>query len=144
MLFPQDDSVSPGDKKNWNRNDSQKSSLNGCESPKFGRKPMSATSTEDLIASKSFGDSCISNISLELETIKQEIVREMRKEINRMKLDIIESMYYSFIINNLSVQLKTINVCVIAVLILAYTYYIDFFAVKFALGFDNILFFFQA
>ncbi|XP_025422573.1 vasodilator-stimulated phosphoprotein isoform X3 [Sipha flava] len=89
---PQDESVSPGDKKNWNRNDSQKSSLNGCESPKFGRKQLSATSTEDLIASKSFGDSCISNISLELETLKQDILREIRKEMNRMKLDIIESL----------------------------------------------------
>lgn len=99
LLFLQDDSVSPGDKKNWNRNDSQKSSLNGCESPKLGRKQLSATSTEDLIASKSFGDSCISNISLDLETLKQDILRDIRKELNRMKLDIIESMEIS---NNLS------------------------------------------
>lgn len=93
ILVSQDDSVSPGDKKNWNRNDSQKSSLNGCESPKLGRKQLSATSTEDLIASKAFGDNCISNVSLELETLKQDILREIRKELNRMKLDIIESMY---------------------------------------------------
>ncbi|KAL5238331.1 hypothetical protein ACI65C_005741 [Semiaphis heraclei] len=89
---PQDESVSPGDKKNWNRNDSQKSSLNGCESPKLGRKQLSATSTEDLIASKSFGENCISNISLELQTLKQDILREIRKELNRMKLEIIESV----------------------------------------------------
>ncbi|XP_016663930.1 protein enabled isoform X4 [Acyrthosiphon pisum] len=89
---PQDESVSPGDKKNWNRNDSQKSSLNGCESPKLGRKQLSATSTEDLIASKSFGDNCISNISLELQTLRQDILREIRKELNLMKLDIIESV----------------------------------------------------
>jgi len=88
---PQDESVS-ADKKNWNRNDSQKSSLNGCESPKLGRKQLSATSTEDLIASKSFGDNCISNVSLELETLKQDILREIRKELNRMKQDIIESV----------------------------------------------------
>lgn len=85
-----------GDKKNWNRNDSQKNS-NGCESPKFGRKQLSATSTEDLIASKSFGDSCISNLSLELDTIKQEILSEIRKEINRMKQDIIESKCIFFV-----------------------------------------------
>ncbi|XP_060856429.1 protein enabled isoform X4 [Metopolophium dirhodum] len=89
---PQDESVSPGDKKNWNRNDSQKSSLNGCESPKLGRKQLSATSTEDLIASKSFGENCISNISLELQTLRQDILREIRKELNLMKLDIIESV----------------------------------------------------
>lgn len=67
--------------------------MNGCESPKLGRKQLSATSTEDLMASKSFGDNCISNLSLEVETLKQEILREIRKELNRMKLDIIESMY---------------------------------------------------
>lgn len=88
---PQDDSVS-SDKKNWNRNDNQKNSLNGCESPKLGRKQLSATSTEDLIASKSFGDNCISNLSLELDTLKQEILREIRKELSRMKQDIIESV----------------------------------------------------
>jgi len=88
-----DESVSPGDKKNWNRNDSQKSSLNGCESPKLGRKQLSATSTEDLIASKSFGENCISNLSLELQTLRQDILREIRKELNLMKLDIIESTY---------------------------------------------------
>lgn len=78
-----------------NRNDSQKNSLNGgCESPKLGRKQLSATSTEDLIASKSFGENCISNLSLDLETFKQDILREIRKELNRMKSDIIESMYF--------------------------------------------------
>ncbi|XP_050527711.1 protein enabled isoform X2 [Daktulosphaira vitifoliae] len=89
---PQDENISPGDKKNWNRNDSQKSLLNGCESPKLGRKQLSATSTEDLIASKSFGDNCMSNLSIDLETLKQDILREIRKELNRMKLEIIESV----------------------------------------------------
>lgn len=84
--------MSSGDKKNWNRNDSQKSSLNGCESPKLGRKQLSATSTEDLMASKSFGENCISNLSLDLETLKQDILREIRKELNRMKVEIIQSM----------------------------------------------------
>lgn len=65
--------------------------MNGCESPKLGRKQLSATSTEDLIASKSFGDNCISNV--DLETLKQDILREIRKELNRMKQEIIESMY---------------------------------------------------
>ncbi|VVC29500.1 Hypothetical protein CINCED_3A025670 [Cinara cedri] len=87
-----DESLSPCDKKNLNRNDSQKNSLNGCESPKLGRKQLSATSTEDLITTKSFGENCISNLSLDLETFKQDILREIRKELNRMKSDIIESV----------------------------------------------------
>jgi len=80
-----------------NRNDIQKSSLNGSESPKFSRKQMSSTSTEDLLASKSFADNCISNLSLELETLKQDILSEIREELNRMKTDIIESMYNYYI-----------------------------------------------
>lgn len=72
-----------------NRNDSQKNSFNDCESPKLGRKLLSTVSTED-IASKSFGDDYI---SMQLQTLKQDILLEIRNELNRMKLEIIESMY---------------------------------------------------
>lgn len=50
---------------------------------------MSTVSTED-IASKSFGDDYI---SIQLQTLKQDILLEIRNELNRMKLEIIESMY---------------------------------------------------
>jgi len=88
--------VSLSEKKNINLNDTQKSFQNGSESPKFSRKQMSSTSTEDLITSKSFGDNCISNLSLELETLKQDILSDIREELKRMKMDIIESMYNNY------------------------------------------------
>lgn len=90
-FFLQAENVS-SEKANLNRNNVQKNSLNGSESPKLYRKQMS--STEDLMASnKSFGDNCISNLSLELETLKQDILCEIREDLNKMKIDIIESMY---------------------------------------------------
>lgn len=33
----------------------------------------------------------MSNLSIDLETLKQDILRDIRKELNRMKLEIIES-----------------------------------------------------
>lgn len=61
---------------------------NGCESsPKPSRKQLNS-STEEL-QSKVNGDQS-SVTSAELEALKQDILREMRKEINKMKQDIID------------------------------------------------------
>ncbi|XP_046676343.1 protein enabled isoform X2 [Homalodisca vitripennis] len=65
---------------------------NGCESsPKPSRKQLNS-STEELQAPRVNGDQSGSVTSADLEALKQDILRDMRKEINKMKQDIIDSI----------------------------------------------------
>lgn len=60
---------------------------NGCESsPKPTRKQLNSSSEECL--PKVNGDTGLSD----LESLKQDILKEMRKEINKMKQDIIDAI----------------------------------------------------
>lgn len=67
---------------------------NGCESsPKPTRKPFNSSNEELQSVPKMNGDQGSVVTSSELEAFKQDILREMRKEINKMKQDIIDCKY---------------------------------------------------
>lgn len=82
----QDSQESGGDRKLWGVGGGKLSgNANGCESsPKPTRKQLGSSSEESL--PKVNGDPGLS----ELETFKQDILREMRKEFNKMKQEIID------------------------------------------------------
>ncbi|CAH0381572.1 unnamed protein product [Bemisia tabaci] len=69
-------------KKSWNSPNSK----SGCESPKPVRKQL-ANSSEELV-----GCGKVNGSVSELESLKQEILKEMKKEISRMKQDIIDAI----------------------------------------------------
>lgn len=73
------------EKKVWNRSNS-----NGCESPKPARK-LFMTSSEEL--TKVNGE--MTPLSGDLESLKQEILREMRKEMTRLRQEIIDGKFTS-------------------------------------------------
>ena len=66
---------------------------NGAESPKPNRKRFGSSSEENLVpkVNGTEGTSCG-----DLESFKQDILREMRQEIARMKQDIISGTYILF------------------------------------------------
>nr|XP_018909647.1 PREDICTED: protein enabled isoform X4 [Bemisia tabaci] len=76
------DGVSGDAKKSWNSPNSK----SGCESPKPVRKQL-ANSSEELV-----GCGKVNGSVSELESLKQEILKEMKKEISRMKQDIIDAI----------------------------------------------------
>lgn len=72
----------------WEKPTNGNKLTNGTSSPKLRRRNPSLTGQEHL--SGSAEASAIS--SAELETLKQEILTEMRKEMNKMKLEILEAI----------------------------------------------------
>ncbi|RZF45406.1 hypothetical protein LSTR_LSTR002849 [Laodelphax striatellus] len=83
------DSQESGGGKLWTGvgNSKLSANANGCESsPKPTRKQLGSSSEESL--PKVNGDPGLGD----LESLKQEILKEMRKELNRMKQDIIDAM----------------------------------------------------
>ena len=105
LIFFQDDSN--------NRRDFEKGSSptgkssSGSESPKPGRRRFGSNADEiDVTKLNGIADNAINNANAnaggvnasnaELEAMKQEILREMRKEMAKMKQDIIEGMYLCF------------------------------------------------
>ncbi|XP_039280081.1 protein enabled isoform X2 [Nilaparvata lugens] len=83
------DSQESGGGKLWTGvgNSKLSANANGCESsPKPTRKQLGSSSEESL--PKVNGEPSLGD----LESLKQEILKEMRKELNRMKLDIIDAM----------------------------------------------------
>jgi enabled len=88
LLFQDGD----GDKKPWEKNNSSKFN-GGGESPKPSRKRFGSASEEaggalSVAAGKVNGTAEGSN--LDLETMKQEILREMRKEMQKLKSEIVD------------------------------------------------------
>ena len=77
-------------------------SSSGSESPKPGRRRFGSTADEiDVTKLNGMAENAINNATssggttatnAELEAMKQEILREMRKEMAKMKQDIIEGM----------------------------------------------------
>ncbi|XP_065215506.1 protein enabled isoform X2 [Planococcus citri] len=78
----QEENNTSQDKKLWNNKNA-----NGCESPKPARKQF--VSSEEL-TTKVNGE--MSTLPVDLENLKQEIFREIRKEFSRMKQDIIDAI----------------------------------------------------
>ena len=98
-IFFQDDS---GERKNFEKGSSPTGkSSSGSESPKPGRRRFGSTADEiDVTKLNGMAENAINNATsssnsttasnAELEAMKQEILREMRKEMSKMKQDIIE------------------------------------------------------
>lgn len=77
------------DKKQWDKSGGKLS--NGGESPKPGRKRFGSSSEENLVPKVNginSGDASVGSI-VDLDALKQEIVREMRQEMARLKQDLI-------------------------------------------------------
>ena len=68
---------------------SSNASNSGSESPKPARKRFGSIEN-DLDVSRVNGDASSGATSEQLEALKQEILREMRKEMTKMKQDIID------------------------------------------------------
>jgi len=82
------------DKKPWEKNSNSSKFNGGGESPKPSRKRFGSASEEagtlSVAPGKVNGTSEGSN--LDLETLKQEILREMRKEMQKLKTEIVDGM----------------------------------------------------
>lgn len=100
-----DDSSGPGSGgRNFEKGSSptgNKSSSSGSESPKPGRRRFGSTADEidvtklnGMAENNASGAGGTSATNAELEAMKQEILREMRKEMAKMKQDIIEGNFY--------------------------------------------------
>jgi len=85
--------------KKWNDRNEGKSlnhSGHGEESPKVVRKRFGSEVGEELIQPRAHvngddgGGHATTHLSPELENLKQEILRELRRDLNKVKLDIIE------------------------------------------------------
>lgn len=74
---------------------SNNTSLSGSESPKPSRKRFGSAS-EETILKQINGDSFSLPSSMELESFKEEILREMRCEIAKAKQEIIEAIKSEF------------------------------------------------
>jgi enabled protein len=64
--------------------------FNGGESPKLSRKRFGSASEEQLPKVNGLNDSMSAIPSADLEALKQDILKEMRKEMGKMKQDIID------------------------------------------------------
>lgn len=93
IFFTLQEETTPNEKKSWssrnsnsNINSNNNSTTNGCESPKPVRKQF-MTSSEEL-TNKVNGE--VTSLSSDLENLKQEILREVQKELSQMKREIID------------------------------------------------------
>lgn len=80
---------------NQNNANSTSTSLSGSESPKPSRKRFGSAS-EETILKQINGDSFSLPNSVELESLKEDILREMRNEIAKAKQEIIEAIKSEF------------------------------------------------
>merc|ERR1719510_2593729 len=98
-----EDDDSGGERKNFEKGSSPTGkSSSGSESPKPGRRRFGSTADEiDVLKLNGMAENAINNAtsnsstaasSTELEAMKQEILREMRKEMAKMKSEIIEAV----------------------------------------------------
>ncbi|XP_052871520.1 protein enabled [Anopheles cruzii] len=72
------------------------SSLSGSESPKPARKRFGSASEETILKQINGGDSFSLPTALELENLKEDILREMRSEIAKAKQEIIKAIRVEF------------------------------------------------
>ncbi|KOC68723.1 Protein enabled like protein [Habropoda laboriosa] len=86
---PQEPESSP-DKKSWDKNNSSNNKFsNGAESPKSVRKRFGSASEDTLLKVNGVNDGAALTAQ-ELEAFKAEIIKEVRKEIQKMKQEIID------------------------------------------------------
>lgn len=79
------------DKKSWDKNASNNKFSNGAESPKSVRKRFGSASEDTLLKVNGVNDGT-SLTAQEMEAFKVEIIKEVRKEFQKMKQEIIDGM----------------------------------------------------
>lgn len=80
------------DKKSWDKNSSSSNKFsNGAESPKSVRKRFGSASEDTLLKVNGVNDGS-SLTAQEMEAFKAEIIKEVRKEFQKMKQEIIDGM----------------------------------------------------
>ena len=87
--FPQEPESSP-DKKSWDKNSlSNNKFSNGAESPKSVRKRFGSASEDTLLKVNGVNDGAVLTAQ-EMEAFKAEIIKEVRKEFQKMKQEIVD------------------------------------------------------
>lgn len=92
--------LEPEDKKStWEKTNTLPSNTKYSESPKSVRKRFGSASEETILKVNGLStDSVVGNLSLgpsEFDSLKNEIVKEIRKEMNKMKQEILDGTYLS-------------------------------------------------
>lgn len=88
-FFSQEPESSP-DKKSWDKNNTSNNKFsNGAESPKSVRKRFGSASEDTLLKVNGVNDGT-SFTAQEMEAFKVEIIKEVRKEFQKMKQEIID------------------------------------------------------
>lgn len=91
MIFLQEPESSP-DKKSWDKNNASNNKFsNGAESPKSVRKRFGSASEDTLLKVNGVNDGT-SLTAQEMEAFKVEIIKEVRKEFQKMKQEIIDGI----------------------------------------------------
>lgn len=94
LFFLQEPESSP-DKKSWDKNNASNNNnkfSNGAESPKSVRKRFGSASEDTLLKVNGVNDG-VSLTAQEMEAFKAEIIKEMRKEFQKMKQEIIDGTH---------------------------------------------------
>ncbi|KZC11821.1 Protein enabled [Dufourea novaeangliae] len=86
---PQESESSP-DKKSWDKNNSSNNKFaNGAESPKSVRKRFGSASEDTLLKVNGVNDGTVLTVQ-EMEAFKAEIIKEVRKEFQKMKQELVD------------------------------------------------------
>lgn len=88
---PQEPESSP-DKKSWDKNNTSNTKFsNGAESPKSVRKRFGSASEDTLLKVNGVNEGAVFTAQ-EMEAFKVEIIKEVRKEFQKMKQEIVEAV----------------------------------------------------
>ena len=88
---PQEPESSP-DKKSWDKNNTSNTKFsNGAESPKSVRKRFGSASEDTLLKVNGVNEGAVLTAQ-EMEAFKVEIIKEVRKEFQKMKQEIVEAV----------------------------------------------------
>lgn len=77
---------------------SNTSKFSSSESPKSVRKRFGSASEETILKVNGLSEVAMSIGPTEIESLKSEIVKEVKKEISKMKQDIIDGKHYIWVI----------------------------------------------
>ncbi|CAD6201482.1 GSCOCG00000282001-RA-CDS [Cotesia congregata] len=84
------------DKKSWDKNNANSKFSNGAESPKSARKRFGSASEDTLLRVNGVNDGALLTAQ-EMEAFKAEIIKEVRKEFQKMKQEIIDGTFCLYI-----------------------------------------------
>lgn len=90
LYFYYQEPESSPDKKSWDKNNSSNNKFsNGAESPKSVRKRFGSASEDTLLKVNGVNDGSVLTAQ-EMEAFKAEIIKEVRKEFQKMKQEIVD------------------------------------------------------